>query len=420
MDVQNDGPTYKGGDRRVDDGSRQRSNELIRYSNRLSWPVSANRFARLVAEKKGARVSILDLTNSNPTSVLPYPHAAIRADLNSPQDFSYCPDPFGSRQAREAISSYYLERGWNVPASRIALTASTSEAYSLLFKLLCDPGDEILVPVPSYPLFEYLAALENVWAVPYALRYDGSWFIDFDHVGKQISVRSRAIVLVNPNNPTGSFLKDHERRQLLEIANRKNIPVISDEVFMDFEFERKPQRVRTLVDQSGTLSFTLSGLSKAAGMPQMKLAWIVLSGPEKDQKQARERLELLLDTYLSVNTPVQMALPKLFETGTKIRAELQERCAHNLGLAAELLGGSPLHALHTEGGWSIIVQLPSMLDEEDWLYRLLQQENVLLQPGYFFDMPSGAYAVTSLITEPQAFREGIERLRAFAGQITRY
>jgi alanine-synthesizing transaminase len=392
---------------------------LIRYSNRLSWPVSANRFARLLAEKKEARVPILDLTNSNPTSLLSYPHAAITADLGSPHDFSYCPNPFGSEQAREAVSTYYRERGWDVPVSRIALAASTSEAYSFLFKLLCNPGDEILVPVPSYPLFEYLAALENVHAVPYTLRYDGSWFLDFDHLSKQISTSSRAIVLVNPNNPTGSFLKNHERPQLVELANRKNIPLISDEVFMDFEFEPRTQRVRTLVDETATLSFTLSGLSKAAGMPQMKLAWIVLNGREKDRMEARGRLELLLDTYLSVNTPVQIALPKLFETGAKIRAELQERCCQNLVLANDLLRDSPLHPLHTEGGWSTIVRLPSMLEEEDWLYRLLQQENVLLQPGYFFDMSSGSYAVASLITEPRAFREGIEKLRTFAGQITR-
>jgi aspartate/methionine/tyrosine aminotransferase len=392
---------------------------LIRYSSRLSWPVSANPLARLLAEKNEARVPILDLTNSNPTSVLSYPHTAIGADLSSLQNFSYYPDPFGSEYAREAISRYYLERSWNVPASRIALTASTSEAYSILFKLLCDPGDEVLVPVPSYPLFEYLAKLENVHAVPYALRYDGSWFFDFDHLCAQISPRSRAIVLVNPNNPTGSFLKDHERQQLMELASRRNLPLICDEVFMDFEFEHNPQRIRTLVDETWALSFTLSGLSKAAGMPQMKLAWIVVSGPEKERVQARERLELLLDTYLSVNTPVQMALPKLLETGAKIRDDLQARCMQNLKLVLNLLANSPLHALHVEGGWSVIVQLPSMLKEEEWLYRLLQEKNVLLQPGYFFDMPPGAYAIASLITEPRAFREGVEKLCAFAGQITR-
>ena len=188
---------------------------------------------------------------------------------------------------------------------------------------------------------------------------------------------------------------------------------------MDFEFEHNPQRIRTLVDETWALSFTLSGLSKAAGMPQMKLAWIVVSGPEKERVQARERLELLLDTYLSVNTPVQMALPKLLETGAKIRDDLQARCMQNLKLVLNLLANSPLHALHVEGGWSVIVQLPSMLKEEEWLYRLLQEKNVLLQPGYFFDMPPGAYAIASLITEPRAFREGVEKLCAFAGQITR-
>ena len=398
---------------------RDESSQLIRYSSRLSWPVSPNRFSRLVAEKKEAGIPILDLTNSNPTSDQKYPHAAIGTNLSSAQDFSYCPDPFGSPRAREAVSLYYFERGFDVATSRIALTASTSEAYSILFKLLCDPGDEILAPSPSYPLFEYLAALENVRVIPYTLKYDGSWFVDFDHLSKQISPRTRAIVTVNPNNPTGSFLKDHERPKLRAIANQNKLPVISDEVFMDFEFGRSPRRVKTMVDEADALNFSLGGLSKAAGMPQMKLAWIVLSGPRKERTQAHERLELLLDTYLSVNTPVQMALPQLLATGVGIRRRIQERCNRNLEFALDRLGDSPIHVLHVEGGWSVIMQLPSMLEEEEWLNRLLQQENVLLQPGYFFDMPSGAFAVASLITEPKAFGEGIEKLRTFAERITR-
>lgn len=310
-----------------------------------------------------------------------------------------------------AVSRLYREQGFEVAASQVALTASTSEAYGLLFKLLCDPGDEVLVPSPSYPLFEYLAAFENVRTVPYRLQYDGSWFLDFTNLREQISPRSRAIVVVNPNNPTGSFLKIWELQQLLELAREMSIPIISDEVFMNYEFGSDPQRVKTLVDNNAVLSFSLNGLSKAAGMPQMKLAWIVINGPAGEQKIARERLELLLDTYLSVNTPVQLALPALLEAGALISSELLARASRNLSAALRLLEASPIHVLHAEGGWSAMLRFPATQREGEWITRLLREQNVLLQPGFFFDMPFEAYAVASLIVESTNFEEGISRLR---------
>lgn len=310
-----------------------------------------------------------------------------------------------------AVSKLYREHGFEAAVSQIALTASTSEAYGLLFKLLCDPGDEVLVPSPSYPLFEYLAAFDSVLTVPYRLRYDGSWFIDFTNLHQQISPRTRAIVVVNPNNPTGSFLKIRELQQLVEIAREMSIPIISDEVFMSYEFGMDPQRVKTLVDKEAVLSFSLNGLSKTAGMPQMKLAWIVINGPAGEREIARERLGLLLDTYLSVNTPVQLALPPLLETGASVRSELRARASQNLSDAQSLLEGSPIHVLHTEGGWSAMLRLPGTQREEDWVTQFLCEKNVLMQPGFFFDMPSEAYAVASLIVEPSEFQEGISRLR---------
>ncbi len=310
-----------------------------------------------------------------------------------------------------AVSRFYREQGFEAAVSQIALTASTSEAYGLLFKLLCNPGDEILVPAPSYPLFEYLAAFEDVRPVPYRLRYDGSWFIDFTNLHEQISPRTRAIVVVNPNNPTGSFLKIRELQQLLELAHEMSIPIISDEVFMNYEFGSDSQRVKTLIDENTVLSFSLNGLSKTAGMPQMKLAWIVINGPLEEREIARERLGLLLDTYLSVNTPVQLALPALLEIGARFRSELLARASRNLSDAQSLLEGSPIHVLHTEGGWSAILRLPATQREEDWITQSLREQNVLLQPGFFFDMPCEAYAVASLIAGASEFREGISRLR---------
>lgn len=367
---------------------------MYRYSNRLPWTFAQNSLARAVAERSG---SFLDLTVSNPTTVFDYPHAAIREALHGIGDFAYQPDPFGLEPARAAVAEFYREQGFALDSSRIALTASTSEAYGLLFKLLCDCGDEVLIPSPSYPLFEYVAALEGVRTVPYRLEYDGSWFIDFDHLERQISPRSRAIVIVNPNNPTGSFLKNWEWQRLIDLALRHNLSIIADEVFMSFELKSSGGWVKTLVGDDAVLSFSLNGLSKSAGMPQMKLAWIGINGPVVERELARERLELILDTYLPVNTPVQLALRPLLVIGAQLRAAIGARTRENLARSRQILEDSPVHVLDTEGGWSAILQLPQTRTEEEWLLRLLNERDVLLQPGFFFDMPSEAYAVASLL-----------------------
>lgn len=393
-------------------GGTWQSNGLYKYSQRLSWHFASNSFTRLLEAKRLAGVPLLDLTVSNPTEAFSdYPHASIRQAYAQLEDFHYRPDPLGEERARAAIADFYGQRGIAISSKRLVLTASTSEAYALLFKMLGDPEAEILAPSPSYPLFEYLAALESMRIVPYRLAYDGAWSIDLLSVRERITQRTRAIVLVNPNNPTGSFLKRAEADELIRIAGEHGLPIISDEVFFDYSFGNNADRVKTLIGAESLLSFSLDGLSKTAAMPQMKLGWMTINGPEDEVETARERLELLLDTYLSVSTPVQRAIAELLRAGAEFQAKIRARTAHNLSRLHSSLEHTPAHALHLEGGWSAIIQLPRTLPEETWVTRLINEHGVVVQPGYFFDMASEAYVVVNLITPPEEFEEGILRLR---------
>ncbi len=381
---------------------------MYSYSRRLTWDHSPNAFTQLVEEQQRAGAPLLDLTSANPTEVFDnYPHAEIQRAYARLGDFTYQPDPFGTKRARKAIADWYGQRGIHVSPDQLALTASTSEAYALLFKLLCDPGDEVLVPSPSYPLFEYLARLESVEAVPYRLLYDGSWFVNFASMRTAISARTRAIVVVNPNNPTGSFLKSHETEELFKIAQEHNLPIVADEVFMEYRFAGAEGYTRTFIGDDRVLSFSLGGLSKSAGMPQMKLAWIVVNGGS----EVHGRLELLLDTYLSVATPVQYALGELLAIGEGIARQIHARIARNRAALESILRDSPVHVLHAEAGWSAVLQLPNIWREETWMAELIRRRRVLVQPGYFFDMSSEPYAVVSLLTPEDVFADGIERLR---------
>lgn len=364
-------------------------------------------------EQRLAGTPLLDLTSANPTEVFDnYPHTEIRQAYARLDDFAYQPDPFGSERARHAIADWYRQYGIHVSPEQLALTASTSEAYALLFKLLCNPGDEVLVPAPSYPLFEYLARLESVEIIPYRLLYDGSWFVDFASMRAAISEQTRAIVVVNPNNPTGSFLKHRETTELLRIAQEHTLPIVADEVFMDYALDGAIDSKRTLIGSDAALSFSLGGLSKSAGMPQMKLAWIAVNGAAEIRADVRRRLELLLDTYLSVATPVQNALGDLLMIGAGVQRRIGERIARNWAALKRILSDSPVHALHAEAGWSAVLQLPNIWREEAWMTELIARQHVLVQPGYFFDMASEPYAVVSLLTPEDMFAEGIERLRA--------
>ena len=398
-------------------GQAWQSSCLYSYSQRLSWSFSLNPFIQTVERKRRAGARLIDLTVSNPTEVLAdYPHSAIASAYSQIRDYTYQPEALGHASARRAIADWYQQRGFVISPAQIALTASTSEAYASLFKLFCNAGDEVLAPVPSYPLFEYLASLESVRIVPYRLLYDGDWFIDFDNLERQISERARAIIVVNPNNPTGSFLKTWEAEKLMELARQRAIPVISDEVFMDYSFANGANRFTTFVGINSILTFSLNGLSKSAAMPQLKLGWIAINGPEEEQAIACERLELILDTYLSVGTPVQYALPLLLETGANLKAKLVERTRRNLLALDRILKNSPAHILHAEGGWSAVIQLPNTQPEDFWINRLLSEYDVIVQPGYFFDMPSEAYVVVSLITPEQELAESIARLRQLASR----
>ncbi len=362
-------------------------------------------------EKTGERLN--DLTLSNPVSAgFDYPHQPLREVFGSLKDFSYRPDPLGELHARNAVSSYYASRGISISTDHIALTASTSEAYSVLFKLLCNPGDEVLVPTPSYPLFDDLAALESIRAVPYRLLYAGGWFIDLDYLRSLFSPRTRAMVIVNPNNPTGSFIKQGEYEAITEMAAGFDVPLISDEVFSDYRIATPSDAVRSLIGTHSGLAFSLNGLSKIAGMPQMKLGWIAIHGGKTHCDEALVALEHVLDTYLSVGTPVQRGLDQVLSLGGEVQRQIRERLHRNVQLIKETLRQTPIEPLAIEGGWSAILRLPGTHTEEFWVTKLLADYNIMAQPGYFFDFASEPYLVISLLTPPFRLQRGIEDLIA--------
>lgn len=386
---------------------------MYSLSQRLNWQISPTALSEAILHQRRQVPELLDLTSSNPTTVdLAYPDREIAAALSSISSLKYDPQPLGQWEAREAISAYYCDRNLDVDPERIVVTASSSEAYSYLFKLLCDPGDEMLSPRPSYPLFEYLAALDSIRVQPYWLTYDGAWYTDVDDLQSRITDRTRGIILVNPNNPTGSFLKAEETDRLCALARDRSLPLISDEVFMDYGLCESAKRVLSFAGRSDTLSFSLNGLSKSAGMPQMKIGWIVINGPDEQVESARHGLELIADTYLSVSSPSQLVLPQLINLGAGVRRCIRERILRNAQALRDLLQGSPAHPLYTEGGWSSIIQLPQTRSEEDWVMRLLTRYGVIVQPGYLFDMPAEPFAVVSLLTPIGKFVEGITAIRA--------
>jgi len=385
------------------------------FSSRFPRDFRPNRLTRAVAAKRSEGVAILDLTESNPTHAgFAYPPEIVGA-FSDERLLRYDPSPAGLIEAREAVAHYYARRGHRVEPGRILLTASTSEAYAYLFKLLTDPGDQILAPRPSYPLFELLAAMESVEVRSYPLVRHGQWAIDFDALAAAVTGRTRAIILVNPNNPTGSFLKRDEWERLARLCAEHRLALISDEVFSDYAFGPDRERVSTVAAAEECLAFALGGLSKAAGLPQMKLGWIVVAGPDAERGPAWERLEWIADTYLSVGTPVQRAAAALLAAGETVQQQIRERTAGNLECARQALAGSCGTLLSVEGGWYIVIQVPRVRTEEEWTLELLDQCQVLVQPGFFYDFESEAFLVASLLTEPGVFRDGAVRLARFLG-----
>jgi hypothetical protein len=362
-----------------------------------------NDLARALSRKRASGDPILDLTESNPTRAgIAYPWAEIRRSFEVDSLLQYAPDPRGGKVARAAVAGYYRERGAEVDPEDLFLTASTSEAYSFLFKLLCDAGDEVLVPRPSYPLFEFLAALDAVKAVSYALRYDGAWHIDLE---APLSEKTRAVVAVHPNNPTGSYVDREDRERLLGLG----IPLIVDEVFLDFPLSTAGGR--TFADSNDGLVFVLSGLSKLAGLPQMKLGWIAIAGERDRRKEAALRLEHIADSYLSVGTPVQVAAPELLNLSPEVRRLISERTRRNLETLKREVSSAPAVTLAIpEGGWYAPLRLPAVKTSEEWALSLLEEESVYVHPGSFFGFEVEAYVVVSLLTPEEVFDEGTRRI----------
>jgi len=382
------------------------------FSSRLHWDLRPNQLAQALSAMRRQRAEILDLTESNPTRAgFAYPEDVILSAFHDARAIVYEPAPAGMRAPRDAVAGYYSARGLIVDPACVFLTASTSESYGWLFKLLADAGDEVLVPRPSYPLFEFLAQMELVRVVQYPLVYSNGWSIDLDALAQAVNERTRAVVLVNPNNPTGSFVKRHELERLVELCAERGLALISDEVFADYRFIPDPERIPSLAGIDQALTFCLSGLSKIAGLPQMKLGWIVIGGPAALRSDAVERLELIADTYLSVGTPVQHALPKLLEAGESVRQQITVRVTENLAALRDRADDACVaQVLQVEGGWYATLRVPQTKTEEQWCLDLLQQDNVLVQPGFFYDFESEAYLVLSLLTPGDTFREGIKRL----------
>ncbi len=378
------------------------------FSDRLSSSLTPTPFAQSLAHARQSGTHLLDLTISNPTVAFDnYPHREIQHSFAQIASLTYAPEPLGTLEARTVIAQYYSARGLHVDPERIVLTASTSEAYSLLFKLLCNPGDEVLIPSPSYPLFEHLARFDSVLTRNYQLRYDGTWHIDFADLASQIRPTTKAMVVVSPNNPTGSCLTEDERNRLTQISVEHGIALLCDEVFADYIFGPRKSVIRSMSETAEALCFSLNGLSKIGGMPQLKLAWIVISGPENDRWAARDRLEVLSDTYLSVSTPVQKALPALLGIAESFQSEIRQRVSDNVERIDNALRFSPAHRLNLDGGWSTVLKLPATHSEDEWINGLLADHHVIVQPGYFFDLTGGTHLVLSLLTPPADLEAGL-------------
>jgi aspartate/methionine/tyrosine aminotransferase len=400
------------------------------FASRTNWRLETNRLTRALEEQRRSGRQLFDLTASNPTTCgFAYPEQEILAALTDPRALIYRPESKGFPEAREAVAEYYAGRAGFSGASaridpeRILLASGTSEAYSHIFRLLCEAGDEILVPAPSYPLFEFLADLADIRLVPYPLLYDHGWQIDFASLRAGLTQRSRAVLVVHPNNPTGSFVKPREAAELAEICAARGLAIVADEVFLDYTagparilpgIRRVEGSTQTFALSDAVLTFTLSGLSKISLLPQMKLAWAVVSGPQDVVQTAVERLEIIADTYLSPSTPVQLALRKFLSLRHSLQAQLHERISANLSSLDSMLRESKsLARLDREGGWYAILRVPVTGTDDDLTIALLERCSVLVHPGHFFNFSRDGFLILSLISPEGEFREGVRRIFGF-------
>jgi alanine-synthesizing transaminase len=387
------------------------------FSNRTDWKLTRNRLTEALEEAQSSGARILDLTISNPTRAgLHYNEPEILQSLASPRSMDYDPQPKGLPSARAAVAAYYQTQHGiqNLDLERLILTTSTSEGYSFVFRLLCNPGDELLVPKPSYPLFEFLADLQDVKLVPYPLIYDHGWQMDFPSLQKAVSKRTRGVVVVHPNNPTGSYVHPHEQESLNRFCREHELALIADEVFLDYAHDRAPRQ--SFVANQNVLTFTLSGVSKISALPQMKVAWIATSGPAPQVEAAQARLEVIADTYLSMNAPIQWAAPVLLDQRKTIQPQLLDRVLANLAeLDRQLAQQQSCQRLSVEGGWYAVLRVPVTQTDEELAVQLVREGQVLVHPGHFYDFPSDGCLVLSLITPQVEFKEGIARLLEVLG-----
>lgn len=379
------------------------------FADRTSWNLKPNRLAEALERHKSSGRKLLDLSASNPTECgFKYDAPAIMRSLCAPASLQYHPDPRGLKSARQAVSDYYAARGEHVSVDDLLLTASTSEAYSFVFRLLCNAGDELLIPTPSYPLFDFLADINDIKLIRYALFYDHGWHIDLHALKQSITPRTRGIILVHPNNPTGHFTKPEETAQLNELCAANRMAIIADEVFLDFSLGA---RQKSFVSNSAVLTFIMSGISKVSGLPQMKFAWLAVNGPGEMKREALTRLEMIADTYLSLNAPIQLASPVLLQQRGPFQQQLMDRVRKNLAhLDIQLVEEKKVSRLEVEGGWYAVLRIPATRSDEEFAIDLLEKYGVYLHPGHFYDFPGDGYLVVSLITPEQEFSEGLHRL----------
>ena len=383
------------------------------FATRTNWDLTPNRLSEALAAHRAAGKPLLDLTVSNPTECgFSYDNKAILEALSNPAALRYEPNPKGLESARRAVAGYYAARNEEVSVEDIFPTTSTSEGYSYAFRTLCNPGDEVLIPSPSYPLFDFLAEIQDVKLVRYPLLYDHGWQIDFHALEQAITPRTGAVIVVHPNNPTGHFTKPAEISKLNSICAARQMAIIADEVFLDFALDGN--RAASFATNSAVLTFTLSGLSKISGLPQMKAAWLAVSGPQELKKKAIARLEVIADTYLSPNAPVQLAMPAFLGQRKSFQEQLLSRVRGNLAeLDRQLTSQNACSRLEVEGGWYAVLRVPAIRSDEDLALELLTSQNVYVHPGHFYDFPSDGFLVVSLITPATIFSRGITAVFKF-------
>jgi aspartate/methionine/tyrosine aminotransferase len=379
------------------------------FSDRLPLHAETNQLTRLLDGLRARGETCVDLTESNPTRAgIVYPSGLLDT-LVDPRALRYEPQPLGLDTARAAVAADHARRGAVVDPAHVVLTASSSEAYTWLFKLFCNPGECVLVPRPSYPLFEHLTRLEGVRAEPYDLEYHGRWEIDFGSLAG-VPADARALLLVSPNNPTGSYVSERELERLADVCRRHRLALVADEVFADYALDAH-QPLTDIATRVDVLAFTLGGLSKAAGLPQLKLGWIVAGGPARERDAALAALELIADSFLSVSTPVQVAAPALLQHAAPVRAAIHTRVRRNLAAARHLAVDYPAcDLLRSEGGWSLVLRIPATRSEERFVIDLLERERILVHPGYFFDFRAEAFIVVSLLPEETRFADAFARV----------